>query len=122
MRMTWWKMAILVALWWGASELAARADSPLRPAAVTLNLAGLKPLSAVAVSECGMAVALFIQLDSTHLLRADPRQSDLFGVGPDGKMEQQTAGPIAWDDAYKLALSAPISSHVTLPCTDGPNI
>jgi hypothetical protein len=73
-------------------------------------------------NHCLASIALFIQLDSTHLLRADPRQSDLFGVGSDGKMKQQTAGPIAGDDAYKLALSAPISSHVTLPCTDGPNI
>lgn len=79
-----------------------------------------RPLSAIAVSQCGLAVALFIQLDSTHLLRADPRQSDLF-TSANGQPQQSTAGPMEWSKAYELASSAPISSHVTIPCTDGPS-
>jgi hypothetical protein len=79
------------------------------------------PLSAIAVSQCGLAVALFIQLDATHLLRADPRQSDLF-VAVDGKMVQQTAGPMEWKDAFALAQSAVITTHVLLPCTQGPTV
>jgi hypothetical protein len=78
-----------------------------------------RPLSAVVVTSCGLAVALFIQLDATHLLRADPRQSDIF-TAVNGEQRQDTAGPMKWDDAYKLAQSAVLSSHVVLPCTDGP--
>lgn len=80
-----------------------------------------RPLSAVVVTSCSMAVALFIQLDATHLLRADPRQSDMF-TAVDGQMVQTQAGPIPWDDAYKLAQSAVLSSHVVIPCTDGPSV
>jgi hypothetical protein len=56
------------------------------------------------------------------MLRADPRQSDLFSVGADGKMIQSHAGPVPWEKAYELALSAPISSHVTIPCTETPTL
>lgn len=75
------------------------------------------PLSAVVVTNCGLAVALFIQLDATHLMRADPRQSDMF-TAVDGHMVQSQAGPMPWDEAFKLALSAVLSSHVVIPCTD----
>lgn len=75
------------------------------------------PLSAVVVTNCGLAVALFIQLDATHLMRADPRQSDMF-TAVDGKMVQSTAGPMPWEEAYKLAQAAVLSSHVVIPCTD----
>jgi hypothetical protein len=73
------------------------------------------PLSAIAVSQCGLAVALFIQLDDKHLMRADPRQSDLF-TNVDGHQVQSTAGPMKWEDAIGLASKAVLSSHVTLPC------
>jgi len=79
------------------------------------------PLSAVVVTSCNLAVALFIQLDATHLLRADPRQSDMF-TAVNGKMVQSQAGPMPWDDAYKLAQSAVLSSHVVIPCTDRPGV
>lgn len=79
------------------------------------------PLSAVVVTSCGLAVALFIQLDATHLMRADPRQSDMF-TAVDGKMVQSQAGPMPWDDAYKLALAAVLSSNVVIPCTEHPGI
>lgn len=90
-------------------------------AITTLNADGTvtpAPLSAIAVSQCGLAVALFVQLDATHLLRADPRQSDMF-VAVDGKMQQTKAGPMEWKDAFKIAESAVITTHVTLPCTEG---
>jgi len=80
-----------------------------------------RPLSAVAVTQCGLAVALFVQLDESHMLRADPRQSDLF-TAVDGQQRQSTAPPMAWDKAYQLAGSAVLSSHVILPCTDKPSI
>lgn len=78
-----------------------------------------RPLSAVAVTQCGLAVALYIQLDASHLLRADPRQSDLF-TAVDGQQKQSQAGPMKWEDAYQLAGEAVLSSHVQLPCTDDP--
>ena len=80
-----------------------------------------RPLSAIVVSECGFAVSLFIQLDATHLLRADPRQSDLF-TAVHGKQKQSGAGPMSWDEAYRIASSAVLTTHVTLPCSDGPAI
>lgn len=79
------------------------------------------PLSAIAVTQCGLAVSLFVQLDATHLLRADPRQSDMF-TAVDGKMVQSQAGPMKWDDALALAKSAVLSTNVTLPCTDVPSV
>lgn len=76
-----------------------------------------KPLSAIVVTQCGGALALFIQLDATHLMRADPVQSDLF-TNVNGKMVQGTAPPMKWDDAYNMALQAVLSSHVIVPCTE----
>lgn len=78
-----------------------------------------RPLAAVVVTSCGLAVSLFIQLDATHLLRADPRQSDIF-TAVDGKQRQDTAGPMKWEDAYALAQTAVLSSHVVIPCPDDP--
>lgn len=79
------------------------------------------PLSAIAVTNCGMAIALFIQLDADHLFRADPRQSDMF-TAVKGKMVQSTAPPMEWRVAYALAEKAILSSHVVTPCTDGPQV
>lgn len=79
------------------------------------------PISAIAVSQCGLAVALFIQLDSNHLFRADPRQSDLF-TNVNGQMRQTSGGPMQWKDALELARSAVLTTHVTIPCTDGPRV
>lgn len=84
---------------------------------VIAPVAAPRPLSAVVVTSCNLAVALFIQLDATHLLRADPRQSDMF-TALDGKMVQSQAGPMTWADAYTLAQTAVLSSHVAIPCTD----
>jgi hypothetical protein len=66
-------------------------------------------------------VSLFIQLDATHLLRADPRQSDMF-TNVDGKMVQSQAGPMTIDQALTIAERAVLSTHVVLPCTDGPTV
>lgn len=74
-----------------------------------------KPLSAIMVSQCGGALALFIQVDANHLLRADPRQSDLFS-NTDGKMVQSTVGPLEWGLAYSVAAQAVITTHVVVPC------
>jgi hypothetical protein len=108
------------------------AGTPATPAATPPSLAipapssplpnGVRPLSAIAVSQCGMALALFIQLDATHLMRADPKQSDLFVAQPDGTMKQTTAGPLKWEKAYALALSAVLTTHVVIPCTDRPGV
>lgn len=88
---------------------------------VTPPVAPPVPLSAIAVSQCGLAISLFVQLDATHLLRADPRQSDMF-TAVNGKMVQSTAGPMKWEDALLLAKSAVLSTNVTLPCTDVPSV
>lgn len=79
------------------------------------------PLSAIAVTNCGMALALFIQLDADHLFRADPRQSDMF-TNIKGKMVQSAAPPMEWKVAYALAEKAVLTSHVVTPCTEGPQI
>lgn len=77
------------------------------------------PLSAIVVTQCGLAVSLFIQLDATHLLRADPRQSDMF-TAVNGKQVQSQAGPMKIDAAMVLAKQAVLSTNVTLPCNEGP--
>lgn len=101
----------------------AHAADPMQPGELatpaTPPTAAPRPLSAVVVTSCGLAVALYIQLDATHLLRADPRQSDIF-TAVNGEQRQDTAGPMKWDDAYALAQTAVLTSHVLLPCTDGP--
>lgn len=99
-----------------ALALAACATAPL-----STKTEQARPLSAIAVTQCGLAVALFIQLDSTHLFRADPRQSDLF-TAVNGEMQQTQAAPMKWADAYALAQKATLATHVVLPCTDGPVI
>lgn len=73
------------------------------------------PLAAIAVTSCGLAVSLFIQLDADHLFRADPRQSDMF-VNVKGKMVQSTAPPMEWKVAYALAEKAVLTTHVVIPC------
>lgn len=107
-------MAVVVSL------CAACASIPKNDVVVSPDNTVTRPLSAIAVSQCGMAVALFIQLDSTHLLRADPHQSDLF-TSSNGQPQQSTVGPMEWSKAYDLASTAPISSHVVIPCMDGPS-
>jgi hypothetical protein len=77
-----------------------------------------RPLAAISVNECNKSVALFIFLDSTHMLRADPRQSDMFTVSPNGTTKQTSAPPMKWEDAFALAQSAAITSHVMLPCRE----
>lgn len=97
---------------------------PSNPAVATLHPDGTvtpAPLSAIVVTSCGLAVSLFIQLDATHLLRADPRQSDMF-TAVDGKQVQSQAGPMKWDDAFVLAKQAVLSTNVTLPCTEVPSV
>ena len=79
----------------------------------------VRPISAVVVSQCGLALALYIQLDSNNLFRADPKQSELF-TNNDGDMVHTFGDPMAWDEAYELASKAVLSSHVTVPCPDGP--
>lgn len=128
-----WGVAHAVAkpdgLWMKCPDIAAylNADGTCQsppPASVITTVKGdgvaaPRPLSAIAVTRCGLAVALYVQLDATHLLRADPRQSDMF-TAVDGEQRQDSAGPMKWDDAYKLAQQAVLTSHVLLPCTDGP--
>lgn len=108
---------ILVA---AVASLCACTSIPKTDVVVASDNTVTRPLSAIAVSQCGMAVALFIQLDPTHLLRADPRQSDMF-TSEGGQPRQSSAGPMEWTKAYELASTAPISSHVVIPCTDGPS-
>lgn len=94
------------------------------PTATTVKGDGVvtpPPLSAIVVTQCGLAVSLFIQLDATHLLRADPRQSDMF-TAVDGKQVQSQAGPMKIDEAMVLAKAAVLSTNVTLPCTEGPTV
>lgn len=94
------------------------AIAPSSPRIFTIDGNGImhpKPLSAIMVSQCGGALALFIQVDANHLLRADPRQSDVFS-NVDGKMEQSTVGPLEWGLAYNVAAQAVITTHVVVPC------
>ena len=81
----------------------------------------VKPISAIVVSECGSAVALYIQLDQYNLFRADPKQSELF-TNKDGEMVHTYGAPMPWGEAYDLAGKAVLSSHVVLPCRDGPSV
>lgn len=96
-------------------SLCACATHPVGPPARSVG----RPLSAIAVSACGKAYALFVQLDATHMLRSDPRQSDLFTASPDGHMTEQKGPSLEWATALHLAESASIQTHVVLPCTDG---
>jgi hypothetical protein len=99
------------------SLLRAPAGSPVIAAMHTDGTVSPRPLSAVVVSQCNLAVALYIQVDATHLLRADPRQSDVF-TAVNGEQRQTQGGPLPWDDAIKLAQAAVLTSRVVLPCVD----
>lgn len=109
----------------GANAMAHADECPVGhlcgPVQVVPSVASPAPLSAIAVTQCGLAVSLFIQLDATHLLRADPRQSDMF-TAVNGKMVQSQAGPMTIDQALAIAEKAVLSTNVVLPCTDGPTI
>lgn len=84
---------------------------------VTAPVAPPPPLAAIAVSKCGLAVSLFIQLDANHLLHADPRQSEMF-TNVNGKSVSSIAAPMPWKEAYDLAKNAVLTSHVYLPCDE----
>jgi hypothetical protein len=88
---------------------------------VAPEIKDVKPISAIVVTNCGLAVALFVQLDQYNLFRADPRQSDLF-TNVDGKMIVTHGAGMPWDEAYTLAASAILSSNVVIPCNEGPTI
>lgn len=101
------------------SLLRAPAGSPIITVVHPDGTVDPRPLSAIVVTQCGLAVSLFVQLDATHLLRADPRQSDMF-TAKNGEQVQSQAGPMKIDDAMMLAKAAVLSTNVTLPCTDDP--
>jgi len=75
----------------------------------------VRPISAIVVSQCGEALALYIQLDANNLFRADPKQSELFTNKAD-EMVHSFGAPMPWDEAYDLASKAVLSSHVVIPC------
>lgn len=78
-----------------------------------------QPLSAIMVSQCGKALAVFVQVDATHLLRADQQQTDIFvGDGDYTNMKQVTSAPLKFDEALKLAESASIQTHVAVKCDE----
>jgi len=78
----------------------------------------VRPISAIVVSQCGEAIALYIQLDANNLFRADPKQSELF-TNKDDEMIHTFGAPMPWDEAYDLASKAVLSSHVVIPCDGG---
>jgi hypothetical protein len=74
-------------------------DAKFEPVA---KIKDVRPISAIVVTECGLAVALYIQLDQYNLFRADPKQSELF-TDNDGKAVHMFGAPMPWNEAYELA-------------------
>ncbi len=74
------------------------------------------PLAAFVFAQCGGALALYVIVDSTHVLRFDPKQTSIFTLDASGKMAETDGPPTDFKQALDLAATAPITSHVTAPC------
>jgi peroxiredoxin family protein len=78
----------------------------------------VQPISAVAVSTCGKAVAIFVTFDKKHMLRFDARSSTLFVVQDDGTVSETRSPAAPIEAVTQIAASAAMTSHVVLPCTE----
>jgi len=80
-----------------------------------------QPLAAFALGQCSKALALFVVIDAEHVVRFSQAQTSMFVKGPDGKVTEHVGPPTDFSEAYRLAQSAAIISHVEAPC-DNPGL
>lgn len=76
----------------------------------------ISPIAAFDFSQCGGALALYVIVDTTHVLRFDPKQTTIFAAGPDGKVTESSGPPTPFEQALKIAESAGITSNTIAPC------
>lgn len=74
------------------------------------------PIAAFGVAQCDGEIALYVVVDSTHVLRFDPKQTTIFAVEADGKVSESHTAPTPFKSAMDLAKSAGITSNVVAPC------
>lgn len=84
------------------------------PAQVPHTQAG--PVVAIAVTQCGGLVALYVVLDERHMIRASAKTLALFEIQPDGKVIETARGPLPFDSAMELAKHARIQTRVETAC------
>lgn len=74
------------------------------------------PIAAIAVTECGRAVVIFVTLDAAHVLRFDGKSAAVYEVKPDGTVGLSEGEPVPIEAAMKIATSARIQANAALPC------
>lgn len=76
------------------------------------------PLSAVAVKcvEDSGLIALYVQMDATHLFRFDPKQTSILAASPAGEMKETDGAPIELQKAMEIAQTAVIQTAISVPC------
>lgn len=105
---------VILALLFGASVLTAGCT---KVAPVQAPHTQAVPLVAIAVTQCGGLVALYVVLDERHMLRASLKTLALFEIQPDGKVVESARGPVPFDQAMDLAKRALIQTRVETACS-----
>lgn len=75
------------------------------------------PIVAIAVTQCGGLVTLYVVLDSRHMLRAGAKSLALFEIQPDGKVAESDRAPMPFDQIMDLAKKAVIQTRVETACS-----
>lgn len=75
------------------------------------------PIAAIAVTQCGGLVSLYVVLDERHMLRAGVKSLALFEIQADGKVVESEHAPIPVEAAMDLAKKAAIQTRVETACS-----
>jgi hypothetical protein len=75
------------------------------------------PIAAIAVTQCGGLVTLYVMLDDHHMLRAGAKSLALFEIQADGKVVESDREPMPFDQAMDLAKRAVIQTRVETACS-----
>ena len=98
-----------------AVALAIVGCTPAPPKPIAADEKVLAPIAAINVSQCDGSVALYVIVDSTHMVRFDQKQTTLFTFDH-GQMSETDGPPTPYKNALELASSAGITSHVDVKC------
>lgn len=107
--------ALILAVLFGSSISTASGQEP--PAAEQSTHTQAAPLIAIAVTQCGGLVALYVVLDERHMIRASLKALALFEIQADGKAIESSRDPIPFDIAMDLAKRALIQTRVETACS-----
>ncbi len=73
------------------------------------------PIAAFDFIQCGGALALFVIVDPTHVIRFDQKQTTIFTI-ENGKMTETNGPPTPFSQALQIAETAGITSNAIAPC------